>query len=364
VALFTRKNAMMLIVDAHQDIAYNALCWGRDYRQNPLHHRAREAHLSFPPATIGLPDALLGRVGVVFASIFTAPDNGKPSKLPYERPTYRNAKEAYSAGMRQMDYYHRLADEEGKIVLIRDKSDLESVLQTWQPNSPLNARKQGLVISFEGADPITEPRQFEEWYERGVRVVGLAWGQTRYSGGTGFPSGLSREGFALLDVLNAFNVIVDLAHSSEKAFYETLDAYQGAVIASHANPRHFCDTDRHLSDKMIRRLAERDGVMGVVLCNPFLSSRWSNGDPKSKVPLTIVADVVDYVCQLTGSAQHIGIGSDFDGGFGANAIPEHLDTVGDLLKIADVLKERGYTEADILAIMGENFLRPLKAILR
>jgi len=164
--------------------------------------------------------------------------------------------------------------------------------------------------------------------------------------------------------LSAFNVIVDLAHSAEKAFFETLDAFQGTVIASHVNPRHFMDTDRHLSDLQIRRLAERGGVMGVVLLNLFLSKSWSTGSRKSDVPLAMVADVIDYVCQLTGSSQHIGIGSDFDGGFGTEAIPEGLDTGSDMLKIADVLQERGYSDDDVKAIMGGNFLRQLRQVLK
>ncbi len=353
----------MIIVDAHLDIAFNALTWNRDYRVHPLKHREREGY-AHPIATTGLPDALLGRVAVAFASIFNEPDNGKPSPVPYPHPRYRTVKEAYTEGMRQMDYYHRLADESGQIRLLQTAADLDTVLATYEPDVPLNQRSQGLVISFEGADPITEPRQFEEWYERGVRCVGLAWTATRYSGGTGAPGGLTVLGRELLEILSAFNVIVDLAHSAEKAFFETLDAFQGTVIASHVNPRHFMDTDRHLSDLQIRRLAERGGVMGVVMLNLFLSKSWSRGSRKSDVPLAIVADVIDYVCQLTGSSQHIGIGSDFDGGFGTEAIPEGLDTGSDLLKIADVLQERGYSDDDVKAIMGGNFLRQLRQILK
>ena len=141
---------------------------------------------------------------------------------------------------------------------------------------------------------------------------------------------------------------------------QALDHYEGTVIASHTNPRSFKNTDRHFPDATIRQLAERDGVMGIVLYNRFLSDDWTSGDPKSKIPLTRVLDAIDYVCQLTGSAAHVGIGTDFDGGFGQESIPEDLDTVTDLMKIGDALTARGYAPADVEAIMGGNMIRKLR----
>jgi membrane dipeptidase len=112
---------------------------------------------------------------------------------------------------------------------------------------------------------------------------------------------------------------------------------------------------------MIRLLAERDGVMGIVLYNRFLSDKWSKGDPR--LPLTIVTDIIDYVCQITGSASHVGLGSDFDGGFGADQIPQGLETTGDLLAIATLLQQKGYAKDDIAAIMGGNMIRKLREAL-
>jgi membrane dipeptidase len=214
---------------------------------------------------------------------------------------------------------------------------------------------------MEGADPILEPRQFEEWYERGVRIVGTSWKATRYAGGTGEPGGLSKIGYELLEILASFNAILDLSHMAEQAFFEACERYEGAIIASHSNPRKFRESDRHLSDDMIRRLADRDGVMGIVLYNAFLKNTWSHTD--RRLPLTVVADAIDHVCQVTGSARHVGIGSDFDGGFGADQTPEGFETVGDLILIADVLKERGYNTNDIDAVMGANFIRKLRETL-
>ncbi len=352
----------MIVVDAHEDIAYNALAFGRDYRRSVLTTRQQEVGSETVArngtATVGMPEALLGRVAITFATLFVAPRTRQTA--PWDILSYSEPEEAYALALRQMDYYERLADEHEKIKLVRTQADLKAMLKTWEDGTDIGDHQIGLVILMENADPILEPRQFEEWYERGVRLVGPAWQGTRYCGGTGQPGPLTDLGRELLDVMASFNAILDLSHIAEESFLEAVDRYDGILIASHSNPRRFRASDRHLSDEMIRRLAERDGVMGVVLTNNFLTNGW---DKRERLPFHIIADVIDYVCQTTGSAAHVGIGSDFDGGFGLESIPDGLDTVGDLMLIAGSLRERGYTEADIDAVMSGNMLRKLRAAL-
>lgn len=346
----------MIILDAHQDIAYNMQTAQRDYRTSALVHRRNEGQHATSAAMVGLPDSMLGRVALIFSTLFALPQ----TKIG-QTTGYTDAQGAYQQALTQMDYYQRLADETDRIRLLREKSDLDAVLETWAEGTEMHERVQGLVVLMEGADPILEPKQFEEWYERGVRVVGPAWRATRYTAGTGAPGGLTDLGRELLEILADFNVMLDLSHLAEDAVYEALDRYEGVIVATHTNPRKFRDSDRHFSDDMIRKTAERDGVMGIVLFNSFLSNTWKKGD--QLLPLSIVIDAIDHVCQVTGSAAHVGIGSDFDGGFGAEATPAGLDTVGDLLEIAKALHERGYDPADIDAIMSGNFLRKLRECL-
>ncbi len=357
----------MIIVDAHQDIAYNYRAYGRDYRRSAYEKRERErssAELAHSgTAMLGLSDALLGRVAVVFATLFTAPRRENTSAT-YRQVSYTTPREAHDQALQQWDHYQRLADSEERIRSVKTQSDLDDVLVTWHDDQPLEHARQGLVLLMEGADPILEPAQFQEWYERGVRIVGPAWTRTRYAGGTGQPGGLTRLGDELLDVMAGLNVMLDLSHLAEEAYFQALDRFAGtAIIASHSNPRRFVDTDRHLSDEMIVRLAERDGVIGIVIYNAFLRRDWRSGDPKSRVPFTTVIDAIDYVCQLTGSAAHVGIGSDFDGGFGAESTPEGFDTAADLWAIGGALRDRGYAAADIAAILGGNMLRKLRQVL-
>lgn len=352
-----------IILDAHQDIAWNNAAFGRDFTRSVAAKRAQEGALPYNPhrgiATTGLPDSLLGRVGVVFGTIFVAPA-WAAENFP---PGYKTPQEAYKLGLNQIDVYHRLAESNERVSLIRSCKELDAVLATWADGVDFEKHKLGIVISMEGADPIREPQAFEEWYERGVRAVGLAWSETRYSGGTGRPGPLTGLGRELLEVMQSFNVILDLSHTSEEAFLEAVERYGGPIIASHSNPRKFRNSDRHLSDDMIRRLAERDGVMGVVLWNAFLQEGWSNTDKKNAVTMDRIVGAIDHICQITGTARHVGIGSDFDGGFGTEAIPAELDSVADLGLIGKALTAHGYSPEDVHGVLCGNFLRKLRAAL-
>ena len=355
-----------IIVDTHEDIAFNALSFGRDFARSAHLTRRLEADTPIPQvagtAMTGLPEAILGRVGIIFGTLFAAPAWSKTGEA-YQTVFYETPAEAYQHALNEIDVYQRLADDNERIKLVRTQAELSAVLATWADGVDIETHRVGIVISMEGADPILEPKAFEEWYARGVRAVGPAWSETRYSGGTGRPGPLTDLGRELLDVMESFKAILDLSHMAEQAFLEAVDRYGGPIIASHSNPRRFRDSDRHLSDDMIRRLAERDGVMGVVLYNRFLRDGWERGDPKARVGIDTVIAVIDHVCQVTGSARHIGIGSDFDGGFGLEHTPLEFDTVSDLQLIGPLLAGRGYTPDDITAILGGNFLRILRAAL-
>jgi membrane dipeptidase len=355
----------MIVVDAHEDIAYNAVCYGRDYRINAWEKRRIEAGTDVAEtageATIGLPDAILGRVAIVFATLFVAPARPKPT--PWDRLQYTDPQEAYRLASQQIDYYRSIADECERAVIIETQADLDAVLATWETGKDFLDHRHGLVLLMENADPIVEPKQFEEWYERGVRIVGPAWTGTRYSGGTGQPGPLTDLGHELLDNMAGLNAVLDLSHMAEIAFLEALECYEGQIIASHSNPRHFVNSDRHLSDEMIRRLADRDGVMGIVLYNRFLREGWLKADGKAAVPFSVPLDAIDYVCQLTSSASHVAVGSDFDGGFGAESIPDGIETVTDLWYLGEALRGRGYSEDDVAAILGGNMLRKLRQAL-
>ncbi len=353
------------IVDAHQDIAWNYFNNGRDFTASAWQHRRREQDPVFLSrygySMVGLPESLLGRVAVVCATIFVSPLWTK--MYPDEKVLYETPREAYDLGMQQLDYYHRLADENERIVLIQTQSDLNAVLTTWEDGTDFAAHRLGIIVLMEGADPIIEPPQLEEWHARGLRIVGPAWTQTRYSGGTKALGPLTDLGRELLEVMASFGMVLDLSHMAPEAAVEALDRYEGTLFASHANPLRFRPdrVDRNLSDTVIRRIAERGGVIGIMPYNLFLVCDWSMGDRKDAANMDTVIAAIDHVCQVTGSARYVGIGSDFDGGFGAAAAPVGFDTMTDLLSIGTALAKQGFAPDDVTAILNGNMLRVLRA---
>jgi len=357
----------MFIVDAHLDLAYNALGYGRNPRHTLAHIRAKEGRNRHRgSATVSFDAMQKGGVGLCFGTLFVSPASRHNPAFENDI-IYRNAQEAHKWGMDQLDYYHRSADEDARIRLVGNLADLDAVIASHQ-TAVVETRQNpliGILPLMEGADPIREPEEVEYWYERGLRAIGLAWDDTRYADGDwNARRGLTDDGRLLLEIMAEYNFILDLTHMSDKAIHEALDRYAGPIMASHSNARALVPTARQLTDDQIRLIGERGGVIGTVLFNKFLRAGHAMGDPKHRVTLNHVVAHIDYVCQLLGSADHIGIGSDFDGGFGREDIPAEMDNIADMPLIAAKLRERGYAETDIANIMGGNWLDFLHRVLK
>lgn len=344
-----------IIVDAHQDIAWNKLALNRDFFESTAQKRSREgehpAH-GEGHALVGFPELIAGNVRVIFATIYVA--QARPNREAWGK-VYHTPQEAYTQAMEQMMYYATLASD-SRVSLITARADVERVLESPTP-------KVGLVILMEGADPIIEPAQTEEWFEAGVRIVGPAWSQTRYSGGTRAPGPLTDLGRALMPHLERWGIILDASHMAEQSFFEAMDLFGGTVIASHSNCRAYVNTDRQLSDEMIRTIIQRDGVIGIVMYNRFLREGWDKSARKESVTLRDAVQHIQHICDLAGDTQHVGIGTDFDGGFGAESTPAEIDTVADLQKLGEALAAARFSDEDILNILSGNWIRLLQRAL-
>ena len=348
-----------VIVDMHLDIAYNAVTLERNLLQ-PLDNLRRYEQATSPdiPTGTGLvsfPELFKGHIAIVGASLFVAPAY---RALPQDKQIYHTEEEAHTFAVAQLDYYRRLAESNTQINIIQTAADLETALASWDTPQP----QIGLFLVMEGADPIREPGELGWWVERGLRGVGLTWSMgTRYAGGCNVPGGVTDLGRDLLYRMADYNLLLDISHLWTEAVYEVLDLYPGPVVATHITPRAFVDSPRALSDDLIRRIADREGVIGIMPYNPALKAGWRAGD--ERLPLTRVIEAIDHVCQITGNAACVGVGSDFDGGYGLESIPEPLNSIADLSLIGDALREQGYVDANIQAILRENWLRILREVL-
>jgi membrane dipeptidase len=310
--------------------------------------------------TVSLPDLARGGVGLVFGTLFTLPAAAQGTDLPAEQ-SYSTPDEAHAQALAQLDIYRGLADA-GWLRLIGRRSDLADHRVAWSAGD----RTLGMVLLMENGDPIREPAEVSSWRAQGVRIVGPAWQGTRYCGGTHAPGPLTDLGRALMPALSRAGMILDISHMAEESFWQALDLFDGQVIASHSNCRVFVAesrADRHLSDAMIRALVSRGGVIGMVLYNAFLAAEYVTGDPKEPYGIDRLLRHIDHICQITGDARHVAIGSDLDGGLGREQIPRELDSVADMPRIAEALSADGYADADVAAIMGGSWLRLLESAL-
>lgn len=356
---------MSLIVDAHADLAYNMLKYGRDYTRSAAETRRLEvgsfAVQDNENATLGWEDYQRGQVAVVFSTLYAMPLRWE--KSGNLRQVYKNFDEAHQLYREQLLTYRKMTDASpDKFRLIETRRDLEEILDRWK--SPgAEGSPVGMVALMEGADGIRSMDELEEWHELGLRLIGPAWVGTRYSGGWREPGALTSDGRKLLAAMADYNFILDLSHMDEKAALEALDTYRSPVVASHGNCLTLlpnANSNRHLSDRVIAGVIERDGVIGVTLYNAYLKSGWTIKNRREEVPLDTVAAHIDHICQIAGDALHAGIGSDLDGGFGLESIPPEMDTVADLQKLAPLLTARGYSTADVDNILGGNWLARLR----
>jgi membrane dipeptidase len=331
----------MLIVDAHLDLAMNALQGNRNLSHRVAEIRAVEG-ADGDIATVSLPELRAGGVFLCLATLI-ARSTGQPvPHLDFGSPA-----QAYGVAHGQLAYYQALALlGQGQIIV--DWPSLQAHHHRWQ-TQPTTA-PLGLIINMEGADPILSPKHLADWHRAGLRVLALAhYGPGRYAGGTGTTLGLSETGPALLREMARLGIVLDVSHLSDPAFEQALAEFSGPVLASHSNCRALSPKQRQLSDAQLRAIIKRGGVVGIALFDRMLT-------PAGPVSLGDVARHIDHICQLAGSVRQVGIGSDLDGGFGRARIPTELDTIADLPQLGAILQQQGYSESDVAAILHKNWL--------
>jgi membrane dipeptidase len=351
----------LLIADSHLDLAFNAIQLKRDLTASVSSVRAHDPEpliRSFGTCTVTFPELRKGGVGLVFGTVMSRidPNDGWTATGMYVQS------QCYGIGMGHLAYYQAL-ERDGVLRFIHTAEDLDRHVAEWEQNP--NTTPIGLVLAMESADSILGPEQVAEWYAAGLRMVSIShYGVSSYAHGTGTEGGLLPRAKPLLEALRTHGIILDLTHLAEQAFWEALEAFEGPVAASHHNCRARVPGQRQLSDEMIRAIVERGGVVGVALDAWMLDPQWQRDvpacDQAAHVNLEAVADHMDHICHLAGTARHCGIGSDLDGGYGQEQAPRGVNTIADLQALAGILEKRGYLLSDIQDILSGNWIRLLK----
>ena len=292
-------------IDGHLDLAFIAMD-GRDLCK-PCPNPAE--------ACISLPALREAGVDLVFATIFSAPGelpeaDAQGWEHPCRYPSSDDLDAAEQAGLCQVELYQQL-EEAGELSIVRGSDDLTA-------DSPLPK----IVLLMEGADPIRSPEHAQQWYDYGLRLVGLTWSKgTRYAGGNAKPGPLTTQGIELVAALDELGIIHDASHLADEALDGLLEHARGPIVATHSNCRAITGNDqRHLRDDQIKAIGDRGGVIGLNLFSKFLV-------PDGRATIDDCIAHVQHVCDLMGHRKGVGLGSDADGGFPAIHPALHLPNV-------------------------------------
>jgi membrane dipeptidase len=355
------------LIDAHLDLSWNALAFDRDLTEPLDAMNARERgmtdHKARGNAIVNLPEMRRGNMVVCLATVLA---HARPDLRPAEGHKrtsleFGSIDAAYAIAQGQAAYY-RVLEQRGELVMLGSASDLDAHWNQYSINKQSPSEKTppiGYILAMEGADPIVAPSQVEEWFNLGLRVVGpVHYGHNQYAIGTGETGPLTELGVELLRELRRVGMILDATHLSDEGFFQSLEIFDGPVLASHQNCRALVPGQRQFSDGQLRRLIERDAVIGASFDNWMIVPGWKTGvTPRSESTLAKIADHIDHICQLAGSHRHCAIGTDLDGGYGSEQCPIELETIADVQKLAGVLTTRGYSPAAIEDIFHGNWLR-------
>ena len=256
----------------------------------------------------------------------------------------------------------------------------------------------GVMIGVEGGHAIEDSLDIlRDFYARGARYMTLTHVNTNNwcdsSGDAGRHGGLTPFGRQVVRTMNDLGMIVDISHVADKSFYAVLETTRVPIVATHSSCRALCRHPRNLTDQMLRDLAGNGGVCMINFFAAFVNDKvaevimraqkrpprggpggvdeapddrtdwdsylkWFNtlGCPTAKID-----DVVDHIIHAATVAgiDHVGIGSDFDG---VPALPDGLQTAAALPGVTERLLARGFSEDEVLKVLGGNFIRAFEAI--
>lgn len=308
--------------------------------------------------------------------------------------TEENYREAYLA-------VHEMMDS----ILIQTKRypDMAEIALTADDAARISdTGKRAIYIGIENGFALAKDlSRVAEFYNKGARYITLSHSYHNdicdSSSDRAVPehNGLSPFGREVVTEMNRVGMIVDVSHISDKSFYDVLEVSKAPVIASHSSVRAIARHDRNMTDDMIRALAKNGGVIQICLLSDYIkdpdpttvryqkdqemrkiyNERWNTmtdgeksefrkewNDIREKFPKKLanvadMADHIDHVVKIAG-INHVGIGSDFDGGGGLSG----CNDVADFPNITRELLERGYSEQEIFKIWGGNFFRVFRAV--
>jgi membrane dipeptidase len=260
-------------------------------------------------------------------------------------------------------FLEEMEKSEGAISLVRTSADLPD---------RVNPGNISFVLHFEGGMPLGgELAHLHNFYRLGVRSLQLTWNR-RNQLADGIweertKGGLTRFGVAVVKEVNRLHMLLDLSHLTREGFYDALEVSEGPVIVTHSSVTSLYQTARAIDDDQIKAIAARKGLVGLLTIGRHFANKGATVEN--------FVDHIEYIANLVG-IDFVGLGLDFTKYDGPRPLQDRpdrrpretppmkdLEEVEDLPKLVGSLQKRGFTEANIRKILGENYLRVLQAVL-
>ena len=352
-----------IIIDTHIDVPYR------------LHAEWEDVSVATEGGDFDYPRAVAGGLNAPFMSIYT------PAELEEEGKSKEVAEEL-------IDLVNRIVSESpDKFAIAHSPGEVESQFAAGLISLPLG---------MENGSPIEgDLANVQHFFDRGIRYITLAHGLSNHISDSSYDEnkqwdGLSEFGVEVVKEMNRIGIMVDISHVSDGAFWDVMEVATAPAIASHSSARHFTPGwERNIDDDMIVRLAENGGVVMINYGSAFLTEtahdygiagraafaaylEETGTEPSADVQkafqeeytaehgaypyatLDETLDHFDYVVKLT-SVDHVGIGSDYDGV--GDSLPLGLKDVSSYPTLIEGLLKRGYSEEEVVKILGGNLLR-------
>jgi len=329
-----RLHKEAMVIDTHCDTLMRLLPQRGPRKARKLGERSEEGH-------IDLPRLIEGGVTCQTFAMYT----GNRPIVP----------DATLNALKMVDVFYESVKRNDEMVAVTKAEEI------------LNAKKQGKVagmLSIEGAEPLMgDIGLLRVFYRLGVRMLSFAWNfRTPFADGIGAKrseSKLPELGIQALEEMVNLGMVFDVSHLCDSNFWDVADVMDGPFIASHSNCRALSDHPRNLTDDMLKALAEKGGVTGMNYAPSFVVPR-DKINAGYKPTIEDLVNHIDHIVKVVG-INHVGLGSDFDG---IGQPPTGLEDVSKVPNITRVLVKRGYSDEDIKKILGGNFLRVFKQVLR
>ncbi|MEA2537137.1 MAG: rane dipeptidase [Chloroflexota bacterium] len=345
------------LIDGHNDLAY-ALREKVGLRTSGVDLREPQ-----PDLNTDIPRLRLGGVGGQFWSVW----------VPAELPEW----DAVPQSLEQMDVVHGFIERYPETFALATTAD--------EVEASFAKGRVASLLGLEGGSMIgSSLPALRNAYARGVRYMTLThWLTTRWAdAATDAPrhGGLTAFGREVVREMNRLGMLVDLSHVSPATMAAALDVTEAPAIFSHSGALEVCDHPRNVPDEILRRVAANGGVVMAVFLSAFVSQalrdhrlgaanldddeaggpsarqRWLAEHPGPTATLSQVADHIVHLRDVAG-IDHVGIGSDFDGG---EPLPEGLGDVSRFPALLGELLRRGYSDDDVRKVAGGNVLRALR----